>query len=324
MSYTQLTMGQRYQIEALKKEGLSQSAIARHIGVHRSTVCRELRRNSLPSGEYIAEKAAIEARLRYQYKKKNRRLSRRHVLYIRQHLQEGWSPEQISGRMRVDGLDSVSHETIYRYVYRDQKQGGTLYLYLRHKRRKYARRSDGYTKRGTIKGRVGIEVRPAIVETKSRVGDWEADTIIGRGHHQGIVTLVDRHSKFTLMKKVSSKRAEEVTRAIIHLLEPVKVFTQTITSDNGKEFAYHETISKKLETSFFFARPYHSCDRGLNEHTNGLIREYFPKEKAFEEISEKEIVEVQNRLNHRPRKVLGYKTPAEVFFAKIASAYSVA
>ncbi len=218
----------------------------------------------------------------------------------------------------------VSHETIYRYVYRDQKVGGKLYLFLRHKRKKYAKRSSDYIRRVTIKGRVGIEARPAIVETKSRVGDWEADTIIGRGHHQGIVTLVDRHSKFTLMKKVASKRAEEATRAIIHLLEPVKLFTRTITSDNGKEFAYHEAISKKLETSFFFARPHHSCDRGLNEHTNGLIREYFPKEKAFEEISEKEIVEVQNRLNHRPRKVLGYKTPAEVFFAKIVSAYSVA
>ncbi|BDY12693.1 IS30 family transposase [Hydrogenimonas cancrithermarum] len=324
MSYTQLTLKERYQIEALKKEGLSQSAIARHIGVHRSTVCRELKRNSSPGGEYIAEKAAIEARLRYQYKKKNRRMSHSHIRYIRQHLQEGWSPEQISGRMRLDGLDPVSHETIYRYVYRDQKQGGTLYLFLRHKRKKYTRRSDNYAKRGSIKGRIGIEARPAIVETKRRVGDWEADTIIGRGHHQGIVTLVDRHSKFTLMKKVTSKRADDVTRAILHLLEPVKAITRTITSDNGKEFAYHALISERLKSGFFFARPYHSCDRGLNEHTNGLIREYFPKHKAFEEITDKEVVAVQNRLNHRPRKVLGYKTPAEVFFAKMAVAYSVA
>ena len=186
MSYRQLTMAQRYQIEALKKEGLSQRAIALNIGVHYSTICRELRRNALDGGEYFALNAAVSARLRYQYKSKNRRLSKEHIYYIRKHIQEGWSPEQISGRMVLDGLKSISHETIYQYVYTNQKSGGKLYLYLRHKHKKYTKRTASHRSRGQIKNRISIDERPLIVEDKSRIGDWEVDTIIGRYHHQGI------------------------------------------------------------------------------------------------------------------------------------------
>ena len=324
MYYKQLTMAQRYQIEALLKEGLSQQVIAENIGVHRSTVWRELKRNRLKDGDYNASSAAISARLRYQYKSKNRRVTKAHITYIRKHVQEGWSPEQISGRMVVDGLACVSHETIYQYIYSEQAKGGKLYLHLRHKHKKYTRRSAGYRSRGQIKHRVSIDERPLIVEAKSRVGDWEVDTVIGKHHHQGIVTLVDRHSKFTLMKKVPSKHAEPVKQAIIDLLKPVKDHTLTITSDNGKEFAYHQEVSSALDTKFYFAHPYQSWQRGLNEHTNGLIREYFPKKTAFQDITDRQIVDVQNRLNNRPRKVLGYKTPAEVFFDTITKSYSAA
>jgi IS30 family transposase len=317
-------MVQRYQIEALKKEGLSQRAIALNIGVHYSTISRELRRNALDSGEYLAMSASVSARLRYQHKSKNRRVSKEHINYIRKYIQEGWSPEQISGRMAVDGLRSISHETIYRYIYTNQKSGGKLYLYLRHKHKKYIKRTASHRSRGQIKNRISIDERPSIVEEKSRVGDWEADTIIGRYHHQGIVTLVDRCSKFTLMKKVPSKHAESVKQAILDLLKPIKEHTLTITSDNGKEFSYHQEISRVLNTDFYFAHPYQSWQRGLNEHTNGLIREYFPKEKEFQEITDKQIVDVQNKLNNRPRKILGYKTPSEVFFDTITKSYSVA
>jgi IS30 family transposase len=320
--YKQLTMAQRYQIEALIKEGLSQRAIADNIGVHRSTICRELGRNRLDSGEYHAMSASISSRLRYQYKSKNKRLSKKHISYIREHLKEGWSPEQISGRMEVDGYSSISHETIYQYIYR--KSNHELYQYLRHKNKKYTKRSASHRRRGHIKDRVSIEERPLIVEEKSRVGDWEIDTVIGKNHHQGIVTIVDRHSKFTLMKKVPSKHAYEVTKATLELMRPIKQHTLTITSDNGKEFAYHKKISKALETDFYFAHPYRSCERGLNEHTNGLIREYFPKKTEFQHITDTQIVDVQNRLNSRPRKILGYKTPAEVFFATISGTYSAA
>lgn len=324
MSYQQLTMAQRYQIEALKKEGLSQRAIALNIGVHYSTICRELSRNALDSGEYFALSAAVSARLRYQYKSKNRRLGKEHINYIKKYIQEGWSPEQISGRMVLDGLKSISHETIYQYVYANQKSGGKLYLYLRHKHKKYTKRTASHRSRGQIKNRISIDERPLIVEEKSRVGDWEVDTIIGRYHHQGIVTIVDRCSKFTLMKKVPSKHAEPVKQAILDLMKPIKEHTLTITSDNGKEFSYHQEISRTLDTDFYFAHPYQSWQRGLNEHTNGLIREYFPKEKEFQEITDKQIVDVQNRLNNRPRKILGYKTPSEVFFDTITKSYSVA
>lgn len=324
MSYRQLTMAQRYQIEALKKEGLSSRSIAVNIGVHYSTVSRELKRNSLDSGEYFALNAAVSARLRYQYKSKNRRLGKEHINYIKKYIQEGWSPEQIAGRMILDGLKSISHETIYQYVYTNQKSGGKLYLYLRHKHKKYTKRTASHRSRGQIKNRISIDERPLIVEDKSRIGDWEVDTIIGRYHHQGIVTIVDRCSKFTLMKKVPSKHAEPVKQAILDLLKPIKDHALTITSDNGKEFAYHQEISRVLNTDFYFAHPYQSWQRGLNEHTNGLIREYFPKEKEFQEITDKQIVDVQNKLNNRPRKILGYKTPAEVFFDTITKSYSVA
>lgn len=237
-------------------------------------------------------------------------------------MKEGWSPEQISGRMALDNLRPVSHETIYRYIYHNKRSGGKLYLWLRHKNKKYTKRSATYRSRGQIKNRISIEFRPAIVEDKSRVGDWEVDTVIGKNHHQAIVTLVDRNSKFTLMKKVEAKQARLVTDAIVHLLKPVQAHTLTITSDNGKEFSYHEEVAKTLDTEFYFANPYQSWQRGLNEHTNGLIREYFPKKTEFKNITDEQIVEVQNRLNTRPRKILNYKTPAEVFFDTITKSYA--
>lgn len=191
-------------------------------------------------------------------------------------------------------------------------------------RQKYHRRTGEYQRRGQLKNRISIDERPAIVEDKSRIGDWEVDTIIGRYHHQGIVTLVDRHSKFTLMKKVPSKHAEPVKQAIVDMMKPIKDHVLTITSDNGKEFAYHQEISRTLNTKFYFAHPYQSWQRGLNEHTNGLIREYFPKKCEFQDVTDRQIIDVQNRLNNRPRKALGFRTPAEVFFDKITESYSAA
>ena len=322
MSYKQLTMKERYQIEALIKEGLSQRAIALNVEVHHSTISRELKRNSLDNSAYNAVNATVSARLRYQYKTKNRRLTKKHTSYIKKCMKEGWSPEQISGRMILDNLRPVSHETIYRYIYHNKRSGGKLYLWLRHKNKKYTKRSASYRSRGQIKNRIPIEFRPAIVEDKSRVGDWEVDTVIGKNHHQAIVTIVDRNSKFTLMKKVEAKQARVVTDAIVHLLKPIQVHTLTITSDNGKEFSYHEEVAKTLDTEFYFANPYQSWQRGLNEHTNGLIREYFPKKTEFKHITDEQIVEVQNKLNARPRKILNYKTPAEVFFDTITKSYA--
>lgn len=315
MKYRQLTLEKRYQISALKKLGKNQTFIANEIGVHKATVSRELSRNSLP--KYSAEIAHVTARIRHKNKPRNIRLTQSIKIYIGQKLKEHWSPQQISGRLHVDENLSISHETIYQYIYKNLRQGGTLYKNLRHQNKKYTRRSSQYKTRGQIKGRISIEERPSVVETYSRIGDVEIDTVIGKGHKGAIVTIVDRKSKFSLFKIVDSKQAIPVTKALIDLMLPIKEHIHTVTSDNGKEFSFHKDVSEALDCGFYFCHPYRSSERGLNENTNGLLRQYFPKGTDFTEITDKQIVQAQERLNHRPRKSLGYKTPFEVFFGTI-------
>lgn len=316
MKYKQLTLSKRYHISTLIKQGFTQKDIALEIGVSPSTICRELKRNS--SQRYNAEQAQIIYHKRVIAKKKRNAITKLIEKYIRTKLKLDWSPEQISGRMRLDIGQSVHHETIYKFIYNNKKAGGKLYKHLRHKNQKYHCRTKEYQKRGMIINRIMIDKRPKIVEHKKRIGDWEIDTVIGANHKGALVTIVDRASKFTLIKKVESKHAQIVTQATLDLLHPLKSLTHTITSDNGKEFAYHDVISKTLNTRFYFANPYHSWERGLNEHTNGLIRQYIPKKSEFENISKEEIVTIANKLNHRPRKSLNYKTPFEVFMKEFS------
>ena len=318
MKYKQLTLEKRYQISALIKAGLNQKSIARELGVHPSTISREFRRNSDAIRGYNAEFAQIKSTKIERSKKKRFSLTKPIEKYIRAKLKLDWSPEQISGRMRKDTGISVVHETIYRYIYTNKKNGGKLYKYLRHKNKKYHCRSNDYMRRGTIIDRVMIDKRPKIVEKKNRIGDLEIDTVVGKDHKGFLVTVVDRKSKFVIIKNVPTKEASVVTEALIEMIYPIKGITKTITSDNGKEFAYHKQISAALETDFYFANPYHSWERGLNEHTNGLIRQYLPKKSEFLNVSKDEINMIQNRLNHRPRKILNYKTPYEVFFSEMS------
>jgi len=318
MKYTQLTLSKRYHISTLNKQGFSKKEIAREVGVHPSTISRELRRNSDEIRGYDAEFAQVQAIKRERQKAKRNSLTKQIEKYIRSKLKQDWSPEQISGRMKLDIGVSVVHETIYRYIYANKSNGGRLYKYLRHKNKKYHSRSNTNHARGTIIERTMIDKRPKIVEKKSRIGDFEIDTVIGKNHKGALVTVVDRKSKFVLMKNVPNKEANVVTAALIEMLQPVKNITHTITSDNGKEFAYHKQISAALDADFYFANPYHSWERGLNEHTNGLIRQYLPKKSSFLNLSKEEIITIQNRLNHRPRKVLGYKTPFEVFMKELS------
>lgn len=315
--FTQLTLKERYQISAYIKVGYTQKQMALCLGISQSTISRELKRNSYQS-IYKPELAEQFTFHRHKYKTKYLKLTRKVMNYIKDKLKEDWSPEQISGVMKKDKLPCVSHETIYQYIYKNKYHGGKLYLKLRHKNKKYHKRGNDYNSRGVIKNRVSINQRPKIVEHKKRVGDFEIDTVIGKNHIGALVTIVDRASKFTLIKKVDSKKADIVSQALIDMLYPIRELTHTITSDNGKEFAYHEKVSKALDTKFYFANPYHSWERGLNEHTNGLIRQYLPKQTDFTRIKRREIQEIQNRLNNRPRKSLGYKTPSEVFYAKVA------
>jgi IS30 family transposase len=314
--YHHLTQEERYQIYALKKEGLSLEAIGKNIGRSKSTISREINRNKGKRG-YRPKQAHNLAKDRELSKRKHKRLTPLHIEYINEKIELKWSPEQISGRMKLDGLTPISHETIYKYLLQDKENGGKLYLNLRHKHKRYKKRYGSGDKRGQIPNRRSIDERPKIVDDKERIGDFEIDLVIGKNHKQALITLVDRKSKFTIINKIPYKKSSLVEEAVIEMLVPLKPWIHTITSDNGKEFASHENIAKSLNIDYYFCHPYSSWERGLNENTNGLIRQFFPKGKDFSTITQKEIIDVQNNLNYRPRKSLGFKSPAEVFYGTI-------
>jgi transposase, IS30 family len=313
MSYTQLTREQRYQIYALKKAGHSQTATAAIVGVHKATVSRELRRNRGRRSYRPAlahELAAARRRATHCP-----RITEATWAVVESRLRLEWSPEQVAGRLKLEGRPAVSHERIYQHVSADQREGGTLHLHLRC-RRERRKRYGKQSRRGQIAGRIGIEERPRVVDERRRVGDWEADTIVGRRGRGAILSLVERKSKLVRLSWVERKGAEEVARASLAVLSPLAHKVLTITSDNGGEFAHHRSISEGLRAQFYFARPHASWERGVNENTNGLLRQYFPKRADFATITEAEIEQVTERLNDRPRKTLGYRTPNEVFYKR--------
>ena len=309
--YSQLTLEQRYIIYSMLKIGLTQSKIAEVIGIHKSTISRELKRNRGGRG-YRPKQAEAFAKERHQAKVRPR-IDGSTWAYIEQLLYKEWSPEQISGWMKKNMAVTVSHEWIYQYVLKDKLAGGSLYLHLRCKKKR-KKRYGSNDRRGNLKNRISIDERPAVVDTRNRLGDWEADTIIGKAHKQAIVSMTERKSGLALIYKVDRRTKGNTEKAMKRLLSPVSDQVYTITSDNGKEFANHEQIAKRLKCDFYFAHPYSSYERGTNENTNGLIRQYFPKNRDFRTITDKEIIHAMKRLNNRPRKRLGYKTPNEVFF----------
>ena len=233
-------------------------------------------------------------------------------------IKQDFSPDQVSGFLNRHHQIRISHETVYQLILTDRKQGGRLYLHLRRAAKKRKKRYGLRDRRGQIRGRVSIDHRPAVVEAKGRIGDWEIDTVIGSNHKGVLLTIVERKSKLTLMAKLANRRAQPLADAVATLLTPLKKRVFTITSDNGKEFANHMQISSALKSDFYFAHPYHSWERGLNENTNGLIRQYFPKSMCFDTITDDQVQWLMDRLNNRPRKTLGYKTPNEVFFREDA------
>jgi len=316
-SYRHLTQDLRCQIYTLKERGDSNAEIARIVGVHRSNIGRELELNRNAQG-YHYETAHQRAQGRRK-RPQNLKMTSEMILIIEEKLKMDLSPVQISGWLKRHEQKHVSYETIYQYIWADKKNGGTLYKHLRHSGKKYNKRSKGSAGRGCIPDRTGIEERPKIVEEKTRLGDWELDTIIGARHRGAIVSMVERTTKLTKLKKVFYKTAEEVTEALIKKLSPIQEFVLTVTADNGKEFAYHKDVSAALKTDFFFATPYHSWERGLNEHTNGLVRQYFPKKASFDDITDEDIERVEALLNNRPRKILDFETPLEAFNRLAAS-----
>jgi IS30 family transposase len=310
MSYHQLTQEQRYQIYALKKTGHSGSEIADVIGVHKSTVSRELRRNRGGRGyrPQQAHKLALERR-----PKANLKITNETWALVEKLLRQEWSPEQISGRLKKEQTVCISHEWIYQHVLADKHTGGDLYKHLRCQKQR-RKRYGTYNRRGKLLNCRSIEERPAIVNHRKRLGDWEVDTMFGKDHKQALVTLIERKSRFTLLGKVSQRSAQAVQDQIHRLLLPVRDKVHTLTSDHGKEFAYHEQIAQLLQLKYYFAHPYAAWERGTNENTNGLLRQYFPKKHDLQQVSLKEMDHTMSRLNFRPRKSLHFKTPFEVFY----------
>lgn len=309
--YKHLTLDERCIIAGLKSIKTSIRKIAEVLNVSASTISRELKRNS-QNNVYTASKAEKRTRKRRKNSAKPRILTPEIRAKIVYGLSQYHSPEQISGSLKKQSIN-VSHETIYKFVWSDKKNGGKLYTHLRHGGKKYNKRKGVNAGRGLIPGRVDISERPEIVETKSRIGDWEADTVISANHKGAIVSLVERHSKITLLRKVPNKSKEAVTAAIIEALKPYKDNVLTITYDNGGEFADHQFIADALDTKCYFATPYHSWERGLNEHTNGLLRQFIPKKTEFTNLSKEDVARYQDLLNNRPRKILDFNTPILVF-----------
>lgn len=286
-----------------------------------STISRELNRNitfvrtKLGSWQYKPDYAQQYANERHKNKKKRVKLTDKVANFIRDKLNEKWSPEQISGYAKKHKLFYIGKEWIYQFILKDKGKGGKLYLNLRHQNKKYRKRYGSPKRQGPIKNRRFIDDRPAVVDEKSRIGDWEIDTIIGKQRKQAVISIVERFTKKTILKKVSNKSAKLVAAATIDGLSKLALSSVlSITSDNGSEFARHEEISKQLEADFYFSHPYSSWERGLNENTNGLVRQYLKKGSSFTNITDEHLAVIANHLNNRPRKSLGFRSPNEIFY----------
>lgn len=321
MSYHHLGYFDRCEIQFFRnKARMSIRDIAKEIGRSPSTVSRELRRNSGFRGRYDALQAQVRASARQQLGNRSKCLDYPPLrAFVVEQLRQKWSPEQISGRLQqlypTDEQMRVSYETIYQFVYADKTSGGDLYKHLRQAHRKRRRRTGKRGLRGTIRNRVSIEERPAIVERKERCGDWEGDTVFGKGHTHPIATFTERKTQFltgaTMPDKKATSLNDAAQRAFANIPDaPI----HTLAVDNGKEFAAHEELAGTLKTDIYFARPYTATDRGLNESINGLLRQYLPKGACFKNLTDKHLNRIIDKLNNRPRKKLGYRTPKEAFF----------
>lgn len=305
-----LTAIQRYAIGRMLQQGYSKTSIADVVGVHKSTIGREINRNKdLRSGAYRSQLAQDKSQKRKLSKPKSVRFNLEMQQMVDGYLGQDYSPEQIVGVCKNKGVECVSYERIYQHIWQDKKQGGTLHEHLRRQGRKYRKRGSSKDTRGIIPNKVNISQRPEIVEKKQRFGDLEIDTIIGKNHKQAIVTINDRAAGVLWMKRIEQRTADLVYKATIALLEPYAPMIKTITSDNGKEFALFEKIAENLDVDFYFANPYHSWERGANENLNGLVRQYIPKKTDFATLTDEFISNIETKLNKRPRKRFGFINP---------------
>ena len=312
MDYNQLTENERYQIYALKKAGHSQQEIARLMGRSPSTISRELRRNQGLRG-YRPGQAQRFSTLRRREACKAIKITDEVYGWICHLIEQELSPQQVVDYLNKHQRVSLHHETVYRLIYADKAQGGKLYSHLRIASKPYRKRYGHYDRRGRIKNRVDIDNRPAVVDRRTRIGDWEGDTVMGKGRKSALLTMVERKTLYTIIVRLTGKRADLLAEAAVRHMGEIQSKVKTITFDNGLEFSDHATIAKGLGADIYFAHPYASWERGINENTNGLIRQYFPKGTDFNEVTDAQVQWVMDRLNNRPRKTRGCKSPNELF-----------
>ena len=313
-----LTLEQRYQIQSCIDNDMTQTQTALYIGRNKSVVCREIKRNrDSRNGYYKADLAHKKTCIRHKEKPKKIIFIDEILAYVERMLLKDYSPEQIVGRSKIDGISCVSIERIYQHIWRDKKAGGKLFVNLRSKGKRYRKRGAEKDSRGLIDGRVSIDKRPSIVDQRDRFGDLEIDLVLGKDHKGALLTINDRATGILFMTKVESKSSFDIENATICLLKDWMPLIHTITSDNGKEFAQHKSISEKLYLDFYFAKPYCSWERGSNENLNGLVRQYFPKGSDFTNLKMQDIMLAQNILNNRPRKRYGFKSPNEMLALKL-------
>jgi IS30 family transposase len=312
MTYRQITSEQRYMLAALRTQGFRASAIAQILGCHRSTIGRELRRNcTVLDGRYRAAKAQERANGRRSRSRRNQHFTPRDFERVESLLKQRWSPEQIAGRLAREPSLSISHETIYRHVWRDKKAGGQLYTHLRCAQKRRRKGYGHYDSCGRLAGKRHISERPASIENRRELGHWEIDTVMGTGSRDCILSLVERKTGLLHIGKLANRTVEAVNEVAVQIIGSGNVPFTTITADNGTEFHGYASIEKRTSTTFYFATPYHSWQRGTNENTNGLIRQYLPKGTSMRNLTQKQCNAIAQELNNRPRKRLAYQTPLE-------------
>lgn len=314
MKYHQITSGERYVISALRRRGLSMRQIATEMGRAHTTISREVRRNSCNDGGYRPSKASRRTRGRRSRSRRNARITPEQWIVVDRYLRMDWSPEQVAGFLRGQDIMHISHETIYVHVWHDKACGGDLWKHLRQARKKKRKRYRGRDFRGRLAGKRHISERPPQVESRDEIGHWEIDTVMGtdRGRHS-IVTIVERATGYVQIGKLARHRAADTTKRCIELIGRQQDRFATITADNGSEFHGYPDIEAATGVEFYFATPYHSWERGTSENTNGLIRQYLPKKTSMAHVTQEDCDTIAARLNSRPRKRLGYKTPEECY-----------
>jgi transposase, IS30 family len=306
-----LSPHERYQIQIGLAQGLPIKAIAAGLGRSPSTIYREIDLGSGGAG-YEAKYAQQRKNLRAAKSRNAKVICAQTWLKVAHGISQEHSPEQVAD------CTHASHEAIYQYIYRDKHAGGYLWLHLRCQKR-YRKRAGGQDRRGTIPNQRSIALRPLHIENRAQIGHWEADTIVGPHHGSAILSIVERKSGYTLLALLPDRSAASTYRAMVALLEPIAHKVKTITTDNGGEFAWHEKLDASLGCLSYFCRPYASCQRGTNENTNGLVRQYIPKQRNLHTVDQQELEMIMERLNHRPRKRLGFKTPHQVFVQSLKS-----